>query len=411
VNSPENEVEFDPFENESGKKKSGRSSGGVAWLALLLGVVAIAFNGWQWWVEQSADPGEQGRQMAIDDLKSSQASLGRSLEALQGRLVSAEQQDNSGELNALRSDLASLQARLSESGVNAAGDHALLQAIQVTLSDLAQRIGDAETNVAALAVRSDTPGKKMDLAEVDFLLRLAGERLALFGDARSAEHALGIADDQLEALDDPLYMPVRRSIGEARQMLRELPDTDLVAVSGQIAGLQRAIPSLPFPGETPVEVLVEDQQDAGLWQRVKNALAPLVKVRRRVNEDQELSLEDKDYLRQGLWLQLESARLALMRNDATAWDMSLDGARGSIEGRFDNRTGPVRSALENIVQLQSVELVRELPDISAPLRHLRLLREGRPDANTGQAGESQQPSESDDPAVVEPPEDEGDPNG
>lgn len=382
MNSPENEVEFDPFENDKAQKNSGGSFNGVAWLALLLGLSAIGFNGWQWWQDQSADPGEQSRQMVIDDLKRSQANFGQSLDALQGRLVTAEQRDSSGDLNALRSDLASVQKRLSESGLNASGDHALIEAIQVTLSDLAQRISDTETNVAALAVRSDTPGKRMDLAEVDYLLRMAGERLALFGDARSALQALSLADEQLEALDDPLYLPVRRSIGDAGQALRELPVTDLVVVSGQIASLQSTIPSLAFPGETPVEVLVEDQPDAGWWQRIKNSLAPLVKVRRRVNEDQELSLEDKDYLRQGLWLQLESARLALMRNDATAWGLSLGGARSSIENRFDTRTRSVDGALERIGQLQAIELAGDLPDISAPLRQLRLLREGQPDAES-----------------------------
>ena len=52
------------------------------------------------------------------------------------------------------------------------------------------------------------------------------------------------------------------------------------------------------------------------------AIKPLVKVRRRLDKDLELILEDKDFLRQGLWLQLESARLALIRRDGMAWDLS-----------------------------------------------------------------------------------------
>ena len=63
-------------------------------------------------------------------------------------------------------------------------------------------------------------------------------------------------------------------------------------------------------------------EDAGWWESFKQTLSSLVTVRRRVPEDRSmLTLEDKDYLRQGLWLQLESARLALMRNDSAVYNV------------------------------------------------------------------------------------------
>jgi len=376
VNNPENEPEFDPFENDLKKKKSGSSSAGIAWLALLLGLAAIAFNAYQWWQARSADPEDRSRELAIEDLQRTQSAYQQSLDTLQGRLSSAEQKDDSGAFAAIRSDLQSIQSRLSELGLSTSDDRTMIEATQVLMMGLNQRISDLETSVAALAVRSDTPGKKMDLAEVDYLLRMAGERLALFGDARSADQALGLADSQLEALDDPLYLPVRRSIGESRQALQALPSPDRVHLSGQIAALQTAVATLPFPGETPVDVLVTDQVDVGLWQRIKNALAPLIKVRRRVKEDMVLSLEDKDYLRQGVWLRLEAARLALMRNDPLAWTQSLNRARDGISSRFDPASKEVTEAVTGIGQLLETELVQEMPDITAPWRRLQLLREG-----------------------------------
>ena len=59
-------------------------------------------------------------------------------------------------------------------------------------------------------------------------------------------------------------------------------------------------------------------------------LSSLVTVRRRVRlkTSRLLSLDDMDYLRQGLWLQLESARLALMRNDDQRSGYRLPGQDG-----------------------------------------------------------------------------------
>jgi uroporphyrin-3 C-methyltransferase len=422
VNSPEDEVEFDPFEHDPVKKgKSGKSSGSVAWLALLFGLIAIAFNAWQWWQDQVAEPGDLDRQQAIDKLDRTQSGFQQSLEALQSRLSNIEQRDDSDAVTAIRFDIKTLQSGLSELDAGAAGDRALVEAVQVMMMELGQRISDIETSVTAMAVRSDTPGQKMDLAEIDYLLRLAGERLALFGDVKSADRALGLADGQLEALDDPLYLAVRRGIGEARQALKNLPAPDLVSLSGQIASLQAAIPSLAFPGETPVEEPSANQLEGGWWQRIKNTLAPLVKVRRRVNEDLELSLEDKDYLRQGLWLQLESARLALMRNDARAWDLSLAKATESIEQRFDVATGPVQDALSGLEQLQGTALVQEMPDIGAPWRQLQLLRGvesasgGVASGVPGRAAIQEPPdittTDSDDSDPADQAEEDGDPQG
>jgi uroporphyrin-3 C-methyltransferase len=380
VNSSEHDADFDPFANESKKNKSpkteGGSGSGVGWLALLLALLAIGYNGYEWWQSRSADSQDNSRQLAINNLRQSQSGFDSSLQALQDRLARAEQQDDSGAVTVLRSDITSLQQRISELGLNSAGDTALLEAVQITLSDMGQRISDTETSVAALAVRSDTPGKRMDLAEVDYLLRLASERLALFSDVSSADKALELADTQLEALDDPLYLPVRRRISESRAELQGLPLPDVVQISAQIAGLQSSIGLLPFPGETPKEVIVTDQVDATLWQRVKNALKPLVTVRRRVDESQELSLDDKDILSQGLWLQLESARLAIMRNDPVAWDLSLARARSSLTNRYDGDSRQVVEALSAIRELSAVPLAGDLPDVSGAWRQLRLLREG-----------------------------------
>jgi uncharacterized protein HemX len=90
-----------------------------------------------------------------------------------------------------------------------------------------------------------------------------------------------------------------------------------------------------------------------------------------------LSLDDKDYLRQGLWLQLESARLALMRNDIGAYNGSLDRVSITVEQFFQGRSAAVQSLLHETADLKGVNIAPEMPDISAPWTQLRQLRDSR----------------------------------
>jgi len=103
-----------------------------------------------------------------------------------------------------------------------------------------------------------------------------------------------------------------------------------------------------------------------------------VTVRRRVADDRTLlSLDDKDYLRQGLWLQLESTRLALMRNDAATYTASLARVDATLEQFFENGSSAVQAMLLEIAALKPIEIAPEMPDVSAAWTQLRQLRDSR----------------------------------
>ena len=186
------------------------------------------------------------------------------------------------------------------------------------------------------------------------------------------------ADVQIDALDDPLYLSVRQQIASARQALASLPGLDRVQLSSQLTEMQANIPGLPFRGEAVIEPEPVLADDAGWWESLKHTLSSLVTVRRRVPDDQApLSLEDKDYLRQGLWLQLESARLALMRNDVSGYAASLDRVSHTVERFFENSSSAVQALTLQVAGLQQVKIAPVMPDISAPWTQLRQLRDSR----------------------------------
>jgi uroporphyrin-3 C-methyltransferase len=164
--------------------------------------------------------------------------------------------------------------------------------------------------------------------------------------------------------------------------LRQAQNNDLTFLpeylSSKLTALQSEVPDLPFRGEAETQPEPVLPDDAGWWESFKQTMSSLVTVRRRVPEDQSLlSLDDKDYLRQGLWLQLESARLALMRNDTSVYSGSLDRVNDTVEQFFQNGSSGVQALLLEVAALKQVNIAPEMPDISAPWTQLRQLRDSR----------------------------------
>jgi len=251
-----------------------------------------------------------------------------------------------------------------------------------------------ESGLTSLAARTQNSSVELEIAEIDFLLRAANERLQLFSDPVAADLALQAADVQIEALNDPLFLSVRQRIATSRQALASVPRVDRVELSAKISGLQSEIPNLPFRGEAIIVPEPELPEDAGWWESLKHTLSSLVTVRRRAPEDQSLlSLDDKDYLRQGLWLQFESARLALMRNDAGTFASSLARVDATLEQFFENGSSPVQAMLLETAAMKQVEIAPEMPDVSAAWTQLRQLRDSRRLLQTAPAVESGDPVE------------------
>ena len=176
MNNSNDEPEFDPFANDIKKKKSG--GGGVAWMALLLVLTVLAFNAYQWWTARTLSAETDTRMDEITALRQAHTELQQSLEALRTRQQVSDQRYDTSVPASVESEIESVKSRLSELELSEAGDEALLEAVQNAMSGLHERQKSLDATVAALARRGETPDKNMDLAEVDYLLRLAGASTA-----------------------------------------------------------------------------------------------------------------------------------------------------------------------------------------------------------------------------------------
>ncbi len=368
----------DPVDRLLQEKKPASSGNSIAILALLVAFAAVSATGWQWWQTRTAVPESASQQESLDRLQDAQQQLANSVASFEAQLDTVESPVDTVELSRRNERLLAAESKIADVVGQSAEVQASISAVQGSVRSLEQRLSAAESGLISVASSSQNSSVELDIAEIDFLLRAANERLQLFSDPIAADLALQAADVQIEALNDPMFLSVRQRIATARQALATVPRVDRVQLSSQLTALQLKAAELPFRGETKAAPAPELPDDAGWWESFKQTLASLVTVRRRVPEDQTaLSLDDKDYLRQGLWLQIESSRLALMRNDAQAYAGSLDRLNDTVEQFFYNGSSEVQVFLLEVATLKGITIAPAMPDISGPWTQLRQLRDSR----------------------------------
>ena len=370
----------DPVEGAPAPPAPGKKGSFVAFLALLLSLAALALSFWIWWQGQSDSGAEQRRVFdEIARLESNDSELSLKLKQVRDEVDTLAGGDISSEFEALQQRLETDMAQLATLEQTIEEQRALSRSLQVATTSMQGRLQAAEAAVSGLSTRELDAGGELDLAEVDYLLRLANERVKLFSDPQAANQALEVADMHLAALDNPMYLGVRQDIATARRALADVEIPDYLDIANRIDLVQEGIPTLSFEGdEVSAAVSAEGAEDVGWWAKTKSVFSSLVTVRRSTeDENQRISLEDKDYVRQRIWLQLEIAHLALMRRDQQAFRSSLERVRESLADWFiqDDAFQAVDADIE---ALQVIDIDVEVPDITAPWSTLRLLRNSTP---------------------------------
>ncbi len=222
------------------------------------------------------------------------------------------------------------------------------------------------------------------VAEAEYLMRIANHRLQLEGDNITALVALQRADKRLLDSGDPAWTAVREKLASEMVELKGIKDLDLAGQAAKLSGLISQVDKLKLPHSVSVaseesEAVAEEKEfnfDRVLedfWGGLKS----LLKVRRSDRPvTTMLEPDDTFFLYQNLRLQLEGARLALLRRDQTLFDASLQRGEAWIKEFFDQEHALTKSMLDGVNELAKLELEAKMPDISGSLRML-LEQQGR----------------------------------
>ncbi|MAT64264.1 MAG: hypothetical protein CMN57_01305 [Gammaproteobacteria bacterium] len=254
---------------------------------------------------------------------------------------------------------------------------------------LAQDLADQQQSIAALerafGVLRAQVGRSQEtwvLAEAEYLLHVANQRLQLARDVDTAIAALTSADQRLQELANTAYLPVREQISRELNALRGVDTPDIDGIALRLETLAASVDDLKVAGAqyrpTPRGAAADAGAgaEAGSWRELPAALwgelRQLVAVRRNDEPVAPLLAPDQQFfLYANLRLQLDTARLAALRGNPELYRVSLRTARDWLAEEFDPEQPAVREARADLDALLAVELRPALPDIAGSLRLLR----------------------------------------
>lgn len=287
----------------------------------------------------------------------------------------------------LRVELAQLKLEQASLAASSAEKTQQLAKAQQAMMQVQQQL-QAQQDSTARELEQLASANQQDwlLAEAEYLLRLANQRLHLERDWNSALSMLQAADNVLAETHNPRIGGVRAAIAKEMLALKQIPAVDKEGAVLRLQALQDSIPKLPWSrsqlGEAPV-ASVEAPADTSteawyqtFWRKLKTALVSLVRVRERdTSNNAPLSPDQQHYLQQNMHLMLEQAQVALLREEPSLYTHSLERVERWIKQYLlvdDAQTASVYSALQ---ELKAWQVSPARPDISASLLQLQKLIE------------------------------------
>lgn len=282
-------------------------------------------------------------------------------------------------------DLAVLADRLQQTR-SEAGSLATTEGDLLVQTEALNKLTDSlktqvEHNTDRLAKLPGAERQDWLLAEVEYLLRMANQRLQLERDWSGALSMLQAADNVLVETRNPQFNPVRALLAKEMLALRAAPALDYTGAVLRLQALQEQIPQLPW---LPSEVSKDASDDyqplppanpewyVRLWDRISNTLFSLVRIRERdVPMAAPLTPDQRYYLQQNMHLMLEQAQVALLRQNADMYQHSLQRVQDWLHEYLlvaNDQSRAVQSALE---ELKNWEVAPAIPDISGSLNLLQ----------------------------------------
>ena len=222
------------------------------------------------------------------------------------------------------------------------------------------------------------------IADAEYLLSVANERLHLVADVKTSLLALEAADQRLRESGDPGAFKVRDALAKEINILKKSETPDIVGLSARLRALEDLVPNmpllLPHAGKIDERINREDDQKQipktegwdGILESAIHDVKALVTIKRTDSPVKAVLVEGQvTVIRESLRLKLEMARVAVIqRNEQLFWN-NLDAALGWISKHFDTKANKTKVVATEIKALRGIALDIDFPNISKSLVLLR----------------------------------------
>ncbi|MEH6575597.1 MAG: uroporphyrinogen-III C-methyltransferase [Amphritea sp.] len=328
-------------------------------LALLLALIALAGVGYTYWLQM-----QTSQQLAAAQQQSSN---------VVATAIDASKQQLNKQLN---QQIGTVNQQMSALQQQADTEKANINELQERLTRSIQQVTAQQQNTS----------KDWLLAEVEYLLRLANQRVLMEQTPQGALKLLRSADKILSETDDVTIYEIRKALAADIAALEAVPELDTEGVFLRLGALNSQVDRLqviPLTEQHKLPEIVEEVTSDSFsesltadikaaWAKVSSKFEQLIIVQHRDEPIEPLlSPQQSYYLQQNLHLMLEQAQLSLLQRKPRSYSDSLDKAKNWIGTYFEQNDSGTQALLKALGELTTIEVAPQMPDISSSLTSLK----------------------------------------
>ena len=362
-------------EQDLGETNQARRSRSGFWFGIIILLIIIGLAGAGFYL--------------FTQLRNQQEGLGGEVKGQMSKQIA----DYQSQLVAIQSQLATLEASIAGKDTH----------FTKTLADFSQLHNEKlestrkELNDAITRVQRQLGKTRGDwlIADAEYLLSVANERLHLIGDVNTTREALEAADQRLRESGDAGIFKVREELAKEIAVIKSVIVPDIVGMYGSIQALQDRVDKLvlflPYTGKELTAAPSEEKQpqpsdtteDQGLLDSAINELEGIVTIRHTEHEVKEiLTPEEAQFIREQLRVKLEMVKVSLVQHNEALFQSSLADAKKWTEQHFTKNTD-VDNFIAELDQFNTIKIHSQFPDISSSLKMLREITKLRIETDKG----------------------------
>jgi uroporphyrin-3 C-methyltransferase len=209
------------------------------------------------------------------------------------------------------------------------------------------------------------------LAEADYLIRIAGRKLWLEHDVKTAIMMLQSADSRIQDLDDPSLLPLQAKLAEDLQDLQQVNQVSTSSIALALGAMLKQVDNLPLayfkkPENAALDETVTGSIDdwrSNLARNWREATKNFFSFKRVTTEIKPFMSEQQQWLsREQLKFALMQAQVAVLKDNATLYQQSLQTALGLLIESFDTEKDLVVQFTDSLNNLQLTDFERTYPE-------------------------------------------------
>ncbi len=314
--------------------------------------------------------------------------------------------ESNKQLNSYQSQLAAMQSQLATFNKEITGKD---NHFTKTLADFSQLHTEKQTStrkdlMAEITQLKRQLGKTRGdwlIADAEYLLSIANQRLHLVGDIKTTKMALEAADQRLRESGDTAAFKIREQIAKEIEGLRAVKPIDVVGMYSAIqllkdktAKLAVRLPYADKPLTKSKQIHQHEQQESehGILNTVLHLFEGYVTVKHSdFPVTGILTEEEVGFIRQQLNVKLEMIKISLVQQNDAIYQSSINDAKKWINENFTRNTN-ANVFIKELDKFKETRLRKQLPDVSKSLKMLKDITKLRIETDKSQINTDNKPS-------------------